>query len=87
VSQLTGVVGRIDYGYFPAATLEGFTITRTPAGVYRLRGRCVQANTFNLSQRPLVFVVPTQLGDWRYPIEDLTIADGHVSARLGPPIP
>jgi hypothetical protein len=84
---LTGVHGRIDYGYFPAATLEGFTVTRRSPTAFVLRGTCIDANAFNLRQRPLVFVVPTQSGEWRWPVETVTVANGRLAAQLGAPLP
>jgi hypothetical protein len=41
---------------------------------------------FRLSQRPLVFALRHVTGEWRWPIEEMTIEGGVVTARLGAPL-
>jgi hypothetical protein len=50
-----------------------------------VRGRVVLADPFKLSQRPLTFVAPLEKGEWRWPIVDLQIISGELTAQLGPP--
>lgn len=82
--SITGVVGQIKWHYYVAAAINGYTVTRNE-GVWSLRGTVVLSDAFKLSQRPLTFVAPHERGEWRWPIETLQIADGALTARLGPP--
>lgn len=90
--RMTCVHGRIDYGYFPAATLQGFTVTRTSKGEWTLRGRAVSWDAFNLTRTPLVLVVPhvakltNKPGEWRWPVRTIRIEHGNTVAVLGPPL-
>jgi hypothetical protein len=82
---LTGESGWIEYGYDAAATLEKYTVTRNQTtGEYVLAARCVASNAYALTQRPLVFVVPTVRGDLRWPVLEFTVEGEAVWARLGP---
>ena len=88
--RVTCVHGRIDYGYFPAATLHGFTVTRSSKGDWSLRGRAVSWDAFNLTRTPLVLVVPhmeqksKKVGEWRWPVRTVRVEHGDVAAVLGP---
>lgn len=90
--RVTCVHGRIDYGYFPAATLEGFTIKRTDRGEWSLRGRATKWDAFNLTRAPLMLVVPhvakpsNKPGEWRWPVRSVRIDNGDTVAVLGPPL-
>lgn len=81
---LNGLSGAIRWGYHVAAAVTAWTVGRDDAQALRLSGRVDQVNTFRLSQRPLVFEAPHAKGAWRWPIEELQIRDGTLSARLGP---
>jgi hypothetical protein len=61
-------------------------VQRDEHGQWTLHGSIVDAetDTFKLSQRPLVFVVPRQGGTWRWPIDTLQVVAGTLSASLGP---
>lgn len=83
--SVKGVVGQIKWAYYTAAAVNGYTVTRT-GGEWSLRGVVVNADAFKLAQRPLIFVAPTDKGEWRWPILELDIAAGALTARLGPPV-
>lgn len=84
--SITGVVGQVKWSYYTAAAINGYVVTRSTDNRWSLRGTIVLADAFKLSQRPLVFVAPTQKGDMRWPIVDIQIAKGEVTAQLGPPV-
>ena len=91
--QMRCVHGRVDYGYFPAATLAGFVVIRSGRGDWSLHGRAVSWDAFTMTRRPLVLVVPhvnqrtQQRGEWRWPVADIRITPGgETTARLGPPL-
>ena len=84
--SIAGVVGAVQWAYYQAATIQGYTVTRTGAA-WSLRATVVAADAFKLSQRPLVFVATHQRGQWRWPIETLDVRGGQLTARLGPPFP
>lgn len=82
-----GDVARIDWGYFAAAGIKGFSITGDARVGGLLRGRVIVSDSFKLSRKPLTFVVPTTGGEMRWPIVDITVTDGTVQAQLGPMCP
>jgi hypothetical protein len=91
VSALTirGVVGQIKWHYYNAAAINGYTVTRTgTAGdaTWSLRGTVVLADAFKMAQQPLMFIAPTQHGEWRWPILSVQMVDGSLTATLGPPV-
>lgn len=83
--SIKGVVGQIKWGYYVAAAINGFTVSRSPSNEWRVTGVVVREDAFNITQRPLVFVAPHAKGEWRWPIESLHIVDGTLTARLCPP--
>lgn len=84
---ITGVVGRIKWGYYIAADVNGYTVTRSQDQVWNVRGVVVNADAYKMAQRPLMFVAPHNQGDWRWPIQDIQIVAGTLTARLGSPLP
>jgi hypothetical protein len=88
--QITGVVGQIKWSYYVAAAINGYTVTRTPENTWRLRGTVVLSDAFKLAKQPLMFVAPHRLGgvdgEWRWPILEMEMADGSLTAKLGPPV-
>jgi hypothetical protein len=90
MAMLRGAKGLIRWGYFHAAALQGFQITRDAQG-YQLTGNCVMRDSFNLAQKPLTFAMMVHLGppphrtvEWTWPIETWTLdAGGVLRARLG----
>jgi len=84
--SITGVVGRVEWSYFVAAAIHGYTVTRSAENAWRLTATVVQADAFKLTQTPLVFVAPHDNGAWRWPILSSTLQAGTLTAQLGPPI-
>jgi hypothetical protein len=80
---IRGVVGQIKWVYHMAGAIHGYSVARVGPAAWTLAGRLVMADSFNLAQRPLTFVAPHKHGEWRWPITDLTVVDGNVSAQLG----
>jgi len=84
-----GARGFIKHAYRQAAEVTGFVITfdrKTHRGT--LVGAAAWTDPYLLTQRPLLFVVPSRLGLWRWPVETITLidtaADARVKASLGP---
>lgn len=86
LGSVKGVVAQIKWSYFTAAAINGYTVTRSADNTWALRATVVMSDSFKLSQRPLLFVAPHQSGDWRWPIEEIDISNGAVTARLGQPL-
>lgn len=88
---IRGVVGRIDWGYFTAAAINGYTATQQADGSWSLHATVVSFDAFKIRQRPLVFVAPHQDGEWRWPMKVVDLGEGHgpreLHARLGPQLP
>lgn len=88
---IRGVVGRIEWGYFNAAAINGYTVQRQADGSWALRGTVVTFDAFKIRQRPLIFVAPHKDGEWRWPIATLDLGEGHgpreLQATLGPQLP
>lgn len=84
-TTIRGVVGRLEWGYFVAATINGYRVTRCGT-TWTLRGTLVQRNAYNLAQRPLWFVAPHKGGTWRWPVREWRDEGLAVVATLGPPV-
>jgi hypothetical protein len=88
---IKGVVGRIEWGYFSAAAINGYTLQRLADGSWDLRGTVVNFDAFKIRQRPLIFVAPHKDGEWRWPITTLDLGPGNgpreVQGTLGPQLP
>jgi hypothetical protein len=80
---IRGVIGRVEWGYFTAAAIHGYTVTRT-ADTWRLRASVVMADAYKLAQRPLLFVAPTQRGEWRWRVRRYDLAAHTLTAELEP---
>jgi len=83
---ITGVVGRIEWSYFVAAAINGYTVTRNGTE-WALRATVVSSDAFKLRQRPLIFVAPHNKGEWRWAIRALSLENGRLVADLDPPLP
>jgi len=72
--------------YHLAATVGPWTMTlENAAGDLSVSAAVVSADTYRVSQQPLVFVVPRGQGSaWRWPVKSLQVADGRLTASLGP---
>lgn len=82
---ITGVTASLKWGYYLAGTLGAWTVTKTDAGTWTLAATVVSTDAGRIAQRPLTFVAPHQGGAWRWPVTELAIADGALTATLGPP--
>ena len=91
--SLRGVVGSITWRCYTAAAINGYRVTRSAAGAWRLRALVVTADSFKLKQEPLVFVAPHATGAWCWPIRSVewTTEQGtwpkEITATLDPPFP
>lgn len=74
-----GQAAVLKWGYHDAATLGSWTLY-----LGTLTAAVVSADQFRITQQPIVFVASHAAGAWRWPIEALSIADGTLTARLGP---
>src|SRR5262245_14540741 len=92
--RLTGVVGKIEWSYYAAASINGYTVTRASDGTWALRATVVNANAYNMTQRPLIFIAPHQGGEWRWAIRTIRFPEGDrppdrypypITAALDPP--
>jgi len=88
---IRGIVGRIDWGYFAAAAINGYTAHQLADGQWSLHATVVTFDAFKIRQRPLVFVAPHQDGEWRWPIRTVDLGDGpgprELQATLGAQLP
>ena len=82
MAQLTGVQGRLERGYFVAATIEGYTVTQHD-GQWSLTAKLVTADAYQLTQRPLMFVAGPR-DTWRWAVLTCTVTNGRLSAQLAP---
>ena len=82
--EITGVDGFIKWSYYTAAQLHRYTVRRVDDR-WTLQAVVVLSDAYKIAQRPLRFVAPTQYGEWVWPIYTLEIADGSLTATLGPP--
>ena len=88
VAVIRGVIGQIRWGYFNAAAIDGYTVTRTgpkQRPIWTLGGRVAISDAYKMRQRPLVFVALHERGDWTWPIVRFEIAGDRIRADLGPP--
>lgn len=88
---IRGVVGRLDWGYFAAGAINGYSLHRCADGTWALRGTLVRFDAFKIRQRPLVFIAPHQHGEWRWPVKTVDLGEGtgprELRATLGPQLP
>lgn len=82
---INGEAARLQWVYHEAAALSRWSITPDDCGGGTLTATVIQLDTFRASQRPLTLVVPRSGTPWRWSIQELQIADGRLSAVLGPP--
>jgi len=84
-----GRLARLTWGYFDAATMSRYTLTRlslTPER-WSLRAAVVSVDAFKARQKPLMFVAPHKRGEWRWPVRRCDIERGEIQAELGPAVP
>jgi len=89
--SIRGVVGRLEWGYFTAGAINGYAVSPQSDGTWALRGTLVNCDAFKIRQRPLIFVAPHAHGEWRWPVTQLEIGEGHgpraLQGTLGPQLP
>lgn len=83
-TRISGAVGQIMWAYHVAAAIRGFTVSRTRS-TWKVRGTVASSDAFKITQRPLTFVAPHAKGEWSWPIVDLQVSGGQMTATLGPP--
>lgn len=82
---IAGVVAHVKWGYLTIATTAGFTVSRDERKQWHVSGTLATVNCVAATQPGLLFVVPNQLGTWRFPLLDpLPTRPGPFLARLGP---
>lgn len=88
---IIGIVGRIDWGYFAAAAVNGYRLRQHDDGHWSLTGTVVNVDAFKICQRPLTFVAPHKDGEWRWPVRTIDLGEGHgprpFEATLNPQLP
>jgi hypothetical protein len=85
VTNMSGVNGRLEWGYFVAATINWYRVTRR-GETWSLRAMIVSRNGYNLAQRPLWFVAPHKFGACRWPVQEWRDDGLAFIATLGPPV-
>lgn len=79
---ITGVHGQLFWGYALAGDVRRWTATRSN-GHGTLTGTIATADGYRVQQRPLVFVVPHDKGEWRWPLGTVDITNGVLTATIG----
>lgn len=83
MTTASGIDGRLYWSYHRAADVRGWRIDGDAHG-FSLTAEVRNADTFRLSQRPLVFVALLPKGQWRFPVLELQMTGATLNARLGP---
>ena len=79
-----GPAGEVRWGYYPAAAVGAWTITAGSNGSV-LTATVTRSDPYRLRQPALRFQITRQDGrSWSWPIIELSIADGTLTAALGP---
>lgn len=83
---IRGAIGSVRWGYHRAADVRHWRITRAQkTKTLQLTGSVVRADAFLGARSDLHFVAQLKGGrTWQWPIEELHIGAGVVTARLGP---
>ncbi len=79
-----GEAAELRWGYHSAAVLTDWTMTPQTASSLTVTARVVSSDAFRVSQHPIVFTVHRQIADWKWPVKTLQIANGALTAELGP---
>ena len=89
VSQLSGQAAECWWGYYKAAGLGAWTVTRAEFGTWTLTATVLTPDAFRMQQRPLTFVARHANGTWRWPILTMDPDGGpnQLRATLGAPAP
>ena len=82
--EIEGVAASLRWSYSQAAALGPWTLTKRDDGNWSLAAAIVAVDTFKVAQRPLVFEARHAKGAWRWPVLELQVVNGSLSATLGP---
>lgn len=94
--NIRGDRARIDWGYFAAAAIHGFRLTRNKDQTWAVRGTVISFDEFKVRQRNLVFITRLknrkgEEAEWRWPVTSIDIAPGNgpreFRATLGAQLP
>ena len=81
---VSGPAGAVQWGYYCAASVGAWTLAAHATGG-TLTAAVTSSDPYRLTQPALRFVVTRQGGrTWSWPIVTLRIADGTLTASLGP---
>jgi hypothetical protein len=80
---VAGQDASVRWGYQVAAVLRAWTLSNDH-GHITLTATVMHADTFRLTQQPLVLCATHPNGVWRFPIVDLQCSGASFSATLGP---
>ena len=85
-NTISGARGLVKHQYQTAVEVQAFLLRRDPASKKcTVSGAIVSQDAYLLTQRPLVFVVPSlAAAGGRWPVEKLSITDNQLIAQLGP---
>jgi hypothetical protein len=76
---------RVTWGYYTAATLRRWTVSKSERGEWTLTAAIDHADPFRLRQAPLMFTAPRPGGFFCWPVRAVTVGRESLTARLGPP--
>jgi len=81
-----GSAGAILWGHGVAVALRSWRVARSQADpVWTLTATIAHVDQFQARQRPLLFTAPRAGGYWAFPVQEISIGDTSVWARLGSP--
>ena len=75
----------ITWGYYTAAALRTWTLSKSERGEWSLRAGIDRADPFKLRQRPLLFIAPREGGYFCFPIRSISVGKDYLTAQLGKP--
>ena len=83
--EISGVAASLGWGYLPAATLGAWRVRSSEAGArWDVSAAILSQDTFRVAQRPLVFEAAHAQGVWKWPVLELQVQAGTLTAILGP---
>lgn len=77
--EIRGDAGQLRWSYHVAALLGSWTLVD-----HVLTAKVLTSDALRVSQRPLTFLVPRPGRPWVWPLDSLQIADGTLTATVGP---
>jgi len=81
---LGAAAGLVKHAWHCAARVTDYTITVDPSTRrLTLGGTVAMSDPYLLTQSPLLFVVATQAGVLRWPVQSVQVMNGRMVARLG----